>query len=246
VRNGLVIPTGEAVAEALATIPAGYPWPWACLRILPMLRGERIAYLSDDEMEEVGFYPATDVPSLEVPPGVRVTFGIEVDPVLITVRQEQLDAWDRTPATLWEPALANLRRAASDPIDMRLDSSFHGIPIRTMDPWPHWAASLLVAPDELMRIFGTEDQLFVVPYHCLLLSMPIDVDRDDAADLVDTFAMINPQSLLIGLPAFVLRDGRLSVEPLPGLEHADEGDDELEEARAAPSLADLLGVGSDP
>jgi hypothetical protein len=32
------------------------------------------------------------------------------------------------------------------------------------------------------------------------------------------FGIINPSSLLIGLPAFVLRDGELTTTELPGLE----------------------------
>ena len=48
-----------------------------------------------------------------------------------------------------------------------------------------------------------------------LISLPIDVDRDIAADLVDLFGGLNPQSLLLGMPAFALRDGMLTVEALP-------------------------------
>jgi hypothetical protein len=87
-RRGLIVPTGEAVAEALASIPAGTPWAWACLRLLPQIRGTRMPYLADDEMGELGFTPASDFPGLEMPPGVRVTFAIAIEPALITVGQD--------------------------------------------------------------------------------------------------------------------------------------------------------------
>ena len=51
-----------------------------------------------------------------------------------------------------------------------------------------------------------------------VISLPVDVDRDLAADLVDLFGLINPSSLLIGPPAFVLRDGVLTAEDLPGFD----------------------------
>lgn len=46
-KNGLMVPTGEAVAEALQAIPTGMPWAWAALRVLPTVRGG-LADLPDD------------------------------------------------------------------------------------------------------------------------------------------------------------------------------------------------------
>ena len=80
----------------------------------------------------------------------------------------------------------------------------------------HWASSLLVAPEALTRLFGRDDQLFIAPYQCNLISLPIDVDRDIAADLVDLFGGLNPRSLLLGMPAVALRSGELVIEDLPG------------------------------
>jgi hypothetical protein len=96
------------------------------------------------------------------------------------------------------------------------EESYEGVVVRSLEGWPHWAVSLLLLPDELQRLFGTDDQVFVAPYACNLIALPGDVDRDIAADLVDMFGTINPQSLLRGLPAFVLRNGSLSTEELPG------------------------------
>jgi hypothetical protein len=213
------VPTGEAVAEALASIPEGAPWPWACFRVLPMIRGDRVPFLSDDDLEDLGFQPASAFPSVSMPPGVAVTFAIEVEPALVSVDQARLDAWDMTLDRLARAALANLRRAVGTwQGRVYEDDGYADAPARMLAGWPHWAVSLVLLPDELQRLFGSHDQLFVAPYHCNLISLPIDVDRDVAADLVDLFGYVNPQSLLLGLPAFVLRQGELSVEELPGLQ----------------------------
>lgn len=228
-RNGLVVPTAEAVAEALDQVPAHAPWAWAALRIMPAIPGDIVRVFDDDEtheLEEQGFRLLTEFPTVHVEPGVDVAFAIEADVVQIKVHQEELDRWDMRVEELMPAALANLRRAVGTWKGRVLDDQYEGVPVRQLSGWPSWAVSLLLLPDELMRLFGQGDQLFVAPYSCNLVSLPADVDRDLAADLVDMFGTINPRSLLRGLPAFVLRDGVLSTEELPGWpELPDEFDD---------------------
>jgi len=113
-------------------------------------------------------------------------------------------------------AVANLRRLAGSWEGSVYIEDYGNVPVRTLEGWPYWASSLLLLPDELKRIFGAHDQLFVAPYMCNLVSLPSSVDRNAAADLVDIFGFVNPRSLLLGLPAFLLRDGKLSTEDLPG------------------------------
>jgi hypothetical protein len=176
-----------------------------------------------------------------MPPGVEVTAAIQADVVGIHVDQAQLDCWGMTLDQVLTAAVVNLHReVAAWQGKVYEDNSLNRIPIRQLEHWPHWAITLVLVPDELKRIFGSDDQLFVAPYHCNLMSLPIDVDRDFAADLVDMFGMINPRSLLLGMPAFVLRDGELTTEELPGT--ADEPMDEAENrAVGSHSLSDLLG-----
>lgn len=229
-RNGLIVPTGEAVAEALATVPKGMPWPWACLRVFPQIRGTRIAFLEDEEMEHLGFAPAGTFPSLPMDPGVEVTLCIEVSPALITVAQEQLDAWEMRIDEVVPAALANLRRSVAGWTPSIKDDSYAGMPVRILREWEHWALTLVLLPDALKRIFGPQDQLFIAPYHCNLISLPIDADRDAAADLVDLWGLLNPQSLLLGVPAVALRSGVLSVEELPGFEEFPDDDHATDDA----------------
>jgi hypothetical protein len=189
-----------------------------------MVAGERIKVIDDDELEDLGFRPLSDFPTLHMPPGIDVACAIDLDVATITVDQELLDRWDRTLDQVFTAAMANLRRLVSGwSRNVRVED-YEGVAVRTLEGWPAWASSLLLLPEELIRIFGGQDQLFVVPYACNLVSLPIDVERDVAADIIDVFGLINPGSLLLGMPAFVLRDGVLSTEELPGFAERPEED----------------------
>jgi hypothetical protein len=224
-----MVPTAEAVAEAMDGIPEGMPWAWAALRLLPAVRGERIQVMDDVELEKLGFRPRSAFPSLTMAPGLDVTFAVEVDVVEVTVSQVNLDAWDRTVQQIAPLAMGNLARAVGTWRGTVYEDVYEGVPVRMMGGWPHWASSLVLDADLLTRCFGTDDQLFVAPYQCNLISLPADVDRDIAADLVDLFGFLNPKSLLVGLPAVVLRGGSLTTEDLPGF--PDLPDEDLETSR---------------
>ena len=188
------------------------------LRVLPAVRGERIQVMNDIELEELGLAPARSYPALRLPPGVDVTFSIDADVLGVNVGQRQLDAWEMTAEQVLPASMSNLARAVGSWQGRAYDDAYEGVPVRMLERWPSWASSLVLLPDELKRILGDEDQLLIVPYQCNLISLPVDVDRDLAADLLDVFGLLNPASLLIGMPAFVLRDGELSTEELPGFE----------------------------
>ncbi len=224
--NGLMVATSEAMAEALEAIPEGMPWAWAALRVMPAVRGERIAVVEDIEMERLGFRDVGDFPSLELPPGVSVTFAVEAEVVHLTASQAMYDAWEMTPEQVLPAAMANLRRAVGSWRGKVYEDAYQGVPVRMMKGWPHWASSLLLDTELLVRFFGNADQLFIAPYQCNLISLPVDVDRDLAADIVDLFGAINPRSLLIGMPAFVFRDGVLTTEDLPGFPDLPAGEEE--------------------
>lgn len=225
-----MVPTSEAVAEALESIPDGAPWTWAALRVVPAIRGRRLQVIDDVELEKMGFQPLSAFPTLEMAPGIDVAFAIEVDVVYLTIDQQQLDRWEMTIEQVAPAAMANLRRAVGTWKGSVYADRHDGVPVHALQGWPQWATSLILLPDELKRLFGPHDQLFIAPYACNLISLPIDVDRDIAADLVDLFGIVNPRSLLLGVPAFALRDGELVTEELPGF--PDDPDDEQAEPPA--------------
>ena len=89
--------------------------------------------------------------------------AIDVDVASITIDQQQLDRWELTIDQVAAAALANLRRVVGTWHGRVNEEEFDGIPVRTLKGWPSWATSLLLIPDELARIFGPGDQLFVAP-----------------------------------------------------------------------------------
>lgn len=228
-RNGLTVATSEAMADALQHIPKDMPWGWSALRVMPTVRGERIQVMEDIELEELGFRPSSTYPSVHLPPGVDVTFAVDVDVVSLHVDQRQLDVWDMPVEQVLPVAMSNLRRTVGTWKGRAYRDTYEGVPVRMLKGWPAWASSLVLLPDELKRIFGEEDQIFVAPYTCNLISLPGDTDPDLAADVVDLFGLVNPPSLLIGMPLFRLRDGQLSTEELPGFPDLPEDDDDADD-----------------
>jgi len=215
-KNGLTVPTAEAVAEALETVPPEAPWTWAALRILPAVRGDRIQML-DEDLEGLAFRSIDDFPTLVMPPGVEVTMLVDLGVAGMTVSQVDLDRWEKRIEDLVAPAMANLRRAIGTSRASTYADEHDGLSVRMLRGWPSWGASLLLSLDDLTRIFGAHDQLFVAPYACNLISLPDDADLEHAADIVDLFGFLNPTSLLLNMPAFRLRNGELTTEPLPGV-----------------------------
>jgi hypothetical protein len=49
-KNGLVVPTAEAVSEALDQVPPHAPWAWGALRVMPTIPGDIVRVFDDDEM----------------------------------------------------------------------------------------------------------------------------------------------------------------------------------------------------
>lgn len=224
VKDGVVIPTAEAMALDLERMPAGLPWEWASERLVAVVRGERIPVVDSVTLERAGFDVPEAYVTREMAPGVRVGFVVSCGVASLNVNQSMIDSWGVTIEDVTAHAMAGLlRQVRISRSVVEVDTSEEGWPpvssIRG-DAW--WASSLVLLPDELMRIYGEHDQIFAAPYSCLLLSVPIDTDLETVADIVDLYGYVNPTSLLIGLPAFVLRDRELSAQRLPEWEPSDD------------------------
>jgi hypothetical protein len=229
-RRGVLVPTADAVALDLARVPDGKPWPWARDHLLPTIRGERTSVLDEEDLERIGFRPSRDFLTVELPPGVDVTFAVTIGVACLVVTADDISGWGVTPGDVVGHALANLRRLVHQRKQtIHVDDSDEYGPVRSMRSGPFWSAALLLLPDELTRIFGEQDQLFIPVYGCHLISLAIDVDRDLAADIVDIYGWFNPDSLIVGVPAFALRNGRLSAESLPAWEPSEDDDELLDE-----------------
>lgn len=71
-----------------------------------------------------------------------------------------------------------------------------------------WASSLLLVPDQLMRLFGSTNQVFGAPGRSLLISLPLRTPSEIVAHILIDLEMGQTWPLM--LDPFVLLDGRLS------------------------------------
>lgn len=212
-----MVPTAEAIALDLARVPPDLPWDWASGRLLAIVRGEQVPVIDAETLEDAGFEVPEMYITREMPPGVRVGFVVSCGVAALNVTPSMVESWGVSVDDVVMHAMAGLRRHVQmTPSTVDIDTSDPAWPpVRTNRPGTWWSASLVLLPDALMAIFGEHDQIFVAPYSCLLLSVPIDTDIDAVADLVDLYGWVNASALLVGLPAFVLRDGVLHAQRLP-------------------------------
>jgi uncharacterized protein YtpQ (UPF0354 family) len=184
----------RAFIRAVRRMPKPVPWDWARPRLLPLLCGPSI----DDDAD--GPFRAV------VDPGVSVVFGIDLGGGFPLVDLPVMTRWECSADQVRTTALHNLaiRAAKLDRAIVR-SGSLSGHPIRVVDGRPAWASSLVLVPDELGRLIGTEDQIIATPSRGVLLSLPMEMPPRVAADIVTDFESRGPLPLL--LDAFYFRDG---------------------------------------
>jgi hypothetical protein len=146
-----------------------------------------------------------------LPPGIPTGFGIDIGPAFLVVGESLLGTWPIGPAELVATALENLRTRMRPvrPRDL-VRQAFDGVPVRLLQSGLGCASALVLAPDELERIFGEAPQTLIAPMRDLLISLPPDTDRSFVAWLNDEFAEMDPNGL--ALDAFALESGVLRYE----------------------------------
>ena len=201
--NGVVQATPAAVLRAMGGLPPDLEWEVMAPNVVPILPRRRAMPSAAGEPFRV-----------TLPPGIPTGFGIDIGPAFLVVGESLLGSWPVGPAELVATALENLRTRMA-PVRARdlLHQRFEGVPARILQSGVGCASALVLAPDELRRIFGHQNQLLVAPLRDLLISMPADVDRGLAAWLNEEFATLDPNGL--DLDAFALVDGELRYEALP-------------------------------
>jgi hypothetical protein len=205
-----------SVEEALAALDRFGDLPdWNAVRRLVMPTFQRARQTAiPDEGELV---------TVELPPGITVAFGIDMDVMVARVSRPLLESWDRDLGTLVSQAMDNLRRQArlltSDyVIHERMDG---GYVLKALQPPGGWGSSLLLLPAELERLFGDEPQVLTAPTRSLLMCFPADVDLPTITFLTEEFEALDPNALR--LEAFELRGEDLTVLPLPRSDLASAG-----------------------
>lgn len=201
--NGIEVATAEAVMRAMGSLPRDLGWDELAPSVIPVLPRRRPMPPMSGEPFRV-----------TLPPGIPTGFGIDIGPAFLVVGETLLEGWPIGPADLVARALANLRERTR-PIRARdlaaLDVD--GVPARVLQSGLGCASALVLAPDELRRILGDRPQLLIAPMRDVLLSVPVDVDRQFAARLNEELATMDPNGL--ALDAFVLDGDALRYERLP-------------------------------
>jgi len=200
--NGVEQATPDAVIRAMGGLPPDLDWEVLAPNVIPILPRRR------------PMPPAAGEPfRVTLPPGIPTGFGIDIGPAFLVVGTSLLAGWPVGPADLVARALENLRERMRPvrPRDL-IEQTIDGMPVRVLQSGLGCASALVLAPDELERIFGSEPQCLLAPMRDLLLSLPVDVPRAWAGWLNDEFSEMDPNGL--ALDAFVLEDGTLRYEPL--------------------------------
>lgn len=202
VGNGVVQATPEAVLRAMGGLPPDLDWPTIAPSVIPILPRRR-------PMPSMAGEPFR----VTLPPGIPTGFGIDIGPAFLVIGQTLLSGWPVEPAELVATGMDNLRERSRQlrPRDL-VAQDVDGVRIRVLQSGLGCASALLLADDELERIFGAEPQCFIAPMRDLLISLPVDVDRTFAWWMNDEFSSMDPNGL--ALDAVVLEEGTLRYESL--------------------------------
>ncbi len=204
VSDAIWIPSLDEILSGVEFLAGDPPWAEVAARVIPIFQRVRPSPVEDER------------PVLrELPLGVTVAFGIDLEHAYARVTEQMLVRWRVTADAVQERALANLstRAAALGPRDVMRVPSEDGYVIRGIQPEGAWASALVLLPDELGRIFGRDPQVFVAPMRAVLMSFPAHVDRETVAYFAQELEALDPNALR--LDAFLYRDGQLSIEALP-------------------------------
>jgi hypothetical protein len=149
-----------------------------------------------------------DLPTREFPPGIAAVLGLDIGPAMLFVSHEQLAGWGVTADRAFDQALANVRaRVAARKQFALLHEHIAGVPTIAFQSREGWASSLLLLPDELVRVLGDRNGLILAPMRDLILCLPLDAEHEFAEYLLEEFAAADMNAL--DLPPFALVDGQL-------------------------------------
>lgn len=200
--NGVAQATPEAVFRAMGALSPDLDWLELAPNLIPILPRRR-------PMPPVAGEPFR----VTLPPGIPTGFGIDIGPAFLVVGTSLLESWPIGPADLVATGLENLRERMR-PVRARdlVRQAIDGVPTRVLQSGVGCASALVLVPDELQRIFGSEPQCLIAPMRDLLISLPAGTDAAFMGWLNNEFAEMDPNGL--ALDAFRLEDGSLRYEPL--------------------------------
>jgi hypothetical protein len=201
---GMTRAPDAAIMRALRGFDPDRPWKKARLDVLPMLPRLRPYPFAIDEPIRIMLRP-----------GILVGFGVDLGPALTIVDGAQLGRWGVDAQAVATQALINVERLA-ERCDSRMvvRQRIADTRVGALQTRLGIAASLLLVPVALERFFGPEPAFFVAPMRDLLLAMPPDVDRLEAAWVAAELEELDPNCLHLG--GFRWYGAELTPEPLDG------------------------------
>jgi hypothetical protein len=185
---GVVTADYGTVLAAMERFDPEMPWKKARSRILPML--PRVRPFPGPEL---------DLARAMLPPGILVSFGIDLGPAITFVGAPLLDRWRVDIPTLAATGLANLRQLAADcRPDNVIRDRIGDVPVTLLQSRLGIAASLILVPERLELLLGRGPQLLLAPMRDILIALPPDVDREFASWLAAEWEALDPNHLHLG------------------------------------------------
>jgi hypothetical protein len=185
---GVVTADYQTVLAAMERFDPEMPWQKARAKILPML--PRVRPFPGPELE---------LARAMLPPGVLVSFGIDLGPAITFVGASLIDRWRVDVPTLAATALANLRQLAGQcRRDDVIRDHIGDVPVTVLQSRLGIAASLILIPESLEKLLGPGPQLLLAPMRDVLIALPPDVDREFAAWLAEEWEALDPNHLHLG------------------------------------------------
>ena len=134
-----------------------------------------------------------------LPPGIPVSFGIDIGPAFVTMTRELADGWGVDTGDVVKTALDNVRALAAElpPAlvgDVRLED---GLRVRMLRSRAGWSSTLLLLPDLLPRFFGPGPHLMGAPCRDVLFAFPPTMDPDHAAAMVEAISWADPAGIAV-------------------------------------------------
>lgn len=192
----------DAVMAGMRLLPPPEDWPSLAPMLVPIFQRLR-PY--DDAFPE----PLRTM----VPPGISVSFAIDIGPALLHVTADIARSWGVTLDELKTRAMANLdARAAEVPPGRVFRHRVGRVPVAALQSGVGGASTYVLRPATLPRFFGPRPRLYIAPMRDLLVGLPVDVDREFALWLYAAFAAEDPNCLApIG---FRYADGVVTIEAI--------------------------------
>jgi hypothetical protein len=181
---GVVSAGPEEIAAAMAGLPDDLGWEWAAPRVLPAFQRVR------------PHPPGSPDPVLRVvPPGLPVSFSVDIGMIHVTVSDAMVEHWALPVADITAQAMVNLHeRAAGVTSEQIVWGDVGGVRTGMLQTGRSIGSSLVLAPLELARILGDAPRLLIAPMRDLLVALPPD-ELELAAWLYGEIASDDPNHL---------------------------------------------------